>query len=902
MMKGKNGIRGNVKRKGGFPVAKGSIIGLAAHVDAGKTTLSESLLFLSGAVRRQGRVDHGDAFLDMEQMEKERGITIFSKQAILTWKKKEITLMDTPGHTDFSGETERVMSVLDACVLVISAIDGVQSHTRTLWKLLRQFEIPVFLFVNKMDRFQGDREALLAGLQKQLSDSIVDFSDLDHEKLALCDEVALDYFLKDGKVPDYRIQQLIRQRRLFPCYFGAALRNEGAEALLDALAAFDPDKTYPAEFGARVYKVARDAQGARLTFLKVTGGVLKVRDLLSVKDDHGEALWAEKAAELRQYSGAKYTPVQQAEAGSLCCAVGLSKTAPGDGLGAEKAGREAIIQPCYSCRLVIRDQTDIHHALDYLRALEEEEPLMRVEYLEQKREIHIQSMGDVYLEVLKRQCKDRFGMDVDFADESVLYRETIAAPAEGVGHYEPLRHYAEVHLLLSPGKRGSGLQFDSAVSLDDLALNWQRLIMTHLREKVHVGVLTGSPITDMKITIVAGKAHLKHTEGGDFRQATYRALRQGLMKARSVLLEPYLSLELTVPQENLGRAMNDLTAMGGEFDAPDSEGGDLLTLHALAPASKCAAYGKQVSIYTKGRGHMNAEFAAYLPCADADAAIAARAYNPQSDLYNSPDSIFCSHGAGFEVPWDQVDGFAHLPLLKEIREQAAKETQAGPRTPVRAAYQGTAKEDEELMAIFERTYGPVKSRQLFAPVKPAPPAAAPQTPGDFSRREILLVDGYNIIFAWDELKALSRENLQSARQQLMDILCNYSGVTGKDVILVFDAYRVPGGAGSVEKYLNIFVVYTKEAQTADAFIEKTTYEAKGAARIRVATSDGPEQAIVLGNQALRVSAREFGREVESVQGSIADFLEKNNRIHAVPALETAYKQAWRQKKQEETEP
>ena len=879
-------------------MAKGCVIGLAAHVDAGKTTLSESLLFLSGAVRRQGRVDHGDTFLDTERMEKERGITIFSKQAVLTYGKKEITLMDTPGHTDFSGETERVMGTLDACVLVISAVDGVQSHTRTLWKLLERFDVPVFLFVNKMDRFQGDKTALIAGLQKQLSDNIVDFSDRDDEKIALCDEVALDFYLKDGKVPDYRIQQLIRQRRLFPCYFGSALRNEGVETLLNALAAFDPEKEYPAEFGARVYKVARDPQGARLTFLKVTGGVLKVRDLLSLKDEYGETLWAEKAAELRRYSGAKYVPVQQAEAGSLCCVVGLSKTAPGDGLGMEKKGREAYIQPCYSCRLLILDQTDIHHALDYLRTLEEEEPLMRVEYIEQKREIHIQSMGDVYLEVLKRQCKDRFGMDVDFADESVLYRETIASPAEGVGHYEPLRHYAEVHLLLTPGKRGSGMVFSSAVSLDDLAVNWQRLIMTHLKEKVHVGVLTGSPITDMKITLIAGKAHLKHTEGGDFRQATYRAIRQGLMKAESVLLEPYLNIELTVPQENLGRAMTDLTAMGGEFDAPETAADGLLTLRALAPASKCAAYGKQVSIYTKGRGHMAAEFAAYLPCSDAETVIKERAYDPRADLYNSPDSIFCAHGAGFDVPWDQVDAYAHLPLLREVREQAAQEMEAAPKAPVR--YQGTAKEDEELMAIFERTYGPVKSRQLFAPVKSAAvSSAAPAVPNAASQREILLVDGYNIIFAWEELKALAKDSLQAARQQLMDILCNYSGVTGKDVILVFDAYRVPGSAGSVEKYLNIFVCYTRETQTADAFIEKTTYEAKGAARIRVATSDGPEQTIVLGNRALRVSAREFEREVEGVQGSIALFLEKNNRLHDTPALEAAYKAAWKQKKQEE---
>ena len=879
---------------------KGCVIGLAAHVDAGKTTLSESMLFLSGAVRKQGRVDHGDAFLDTERMEKERGITIFSKQAILTHQRKTITLMDTPGHTDFSGETERVMGVLDGCVLVISATDGVQPHTRTIWKLLDQFQVPVFFFVNKMDRYEDDPAALVKHLQAELSENIVDFTRRDDEKIALCDETALDYYLKEGSVPDYRIQQLIRSRRLFPCYFGSALKNEGVTELLDALAAFDPEKTYPDAFGARVYKIARDSQGARLTFMKITGGELKVRDLLSCKDEGGETLWAEKAAEIRLYSGAKYTPVQSAEAGTLCCVVGLSKTAPGDGLGAEPARKEAVIQPCYSCRLVIQDGTDMHHALNYLRTLEEEEPLMRVEYVEQKREILIQSMGDVYLEVLKRQCKDRFGMEIGFADESVLYRETILAPVEGVGHYEPLRHYAEVHLLLTPGKRGSGMQFGTAVSLDDLAVNWQRLILTHLKEKVHVGVLTGSPITDMKMTLVAGKAHLKHTEGGDFRQATYRAIRQGLMKAQCQLLEPYLNLELTLPEENIGRAMTDLTAMGGEFEAPEILDNGLQRLRALAPASKCAAYGKQVSVYTKGRGHMSAEFAAYLPCADAEKVIAERAYNPEADLFNSPDSIFCSHGAGFDVRWDQVDSYAHLPLLKERMEQEARADAAPPRAPVRAAYQGTAKEDEELMAIFERTYGPVKSRQLFNAVKAGAVSNAPAAPGEFIQKEILLVDGYNIIFAWDELKKLSKENLEAARQQLMDILCNYSGMTGKDVILVFDAYRVQGSQGSVEKYANIFVVYTKEAQTADAYIEKTTYEAKGSARIRVATSDGPEQAIVLGNQALRVSAREFEREVEAVQGSIAAFLEAHNRIHATPALETAYKQAWRQKKQEET--
>jgi predicted RNA-binding protein with PIN domain len=563
--------------------------------------------------------------------------------------------------------------------------------------------------------------------------------------------------------------------------------------------------------------------------------------------------------------------VQQAEAGSLCCVVGLSKTAPGDGLGAEKAGREAYIQPCYSCRLRILDQTDVHHALDYLRTLEEEEPLMRVEYIEQKREIHIQSMGDVYLEVLKRQCKDRFGMDVDFADESVLYRETIAGPAEGVGHYEPLRHYAEVHLLLTPGKRGSGMVFSSAVSLDDLAVNWQRLIMTHLKEKAHLGVLTGSPITDMKITLVAGKAHLKHTEGGDFRQATYRAIRQGLMKAESVLLEPYLNLELTVPQDNLGRAMNDLTAMGGEFDAPENAGGDLLTLRALAPASKCASYGKQVSIYTKGRGRMNVEFAAYLPCADAAAVIAARGYNPLGDLFNSPDSIFCSHGAGFEVPWDQVDSYAHLPLLKEIKEQRSLEPGAAdsaPKTPVRAAYQGTAKEDEELMAIFERTYGPVKSRQLFSPVKPDVSGVAPAAAGSAPQREILLVDGYNIIYAWKELEAIAKTDLENARRTLADRRSNFQGYRHTEVILVFDAYRVPCKTREVEQIGGISVVYTKEAETADTYIEITAHALAPEHRVRVVTSDGMEQIIILGDGALRVSAEAFHDEILRTQQEI----------------------------------
>ena len=875
-----------------------SIIGLTAHVDAGKTTLSEAMLFLSGAVRRQGRVDHGDAFLDTDRMEKERGITIFSKQAVLTWQKTEITLVDTPGHTDFSGETERVLSVLDGCVLLVSALDGVQSHTRTLWRLLEKAGVPVFLFVNKMDRFQGDKAALLQGLSRELSDKIVDFTAPDYlENVSLCDEVSLDYYLKEGTIPEFRVQQLIRERRLFPCFFGAALKNEGVEALLNALSRFDPARQYPDTFAARVYKVARDPQGARLTFLKVTGGVLKVRDSLSLREENGDAAWTEKAAELRVYSGAKYTPVQQAEAGSLCCVVGLSRARPGDGLGAEEQAPAPALQPCYACRLRILDNTDIHHALNYLRALEEEEPLMQVEYVEPKREIHIHSMGDVYLEVLRRQLKDRFGMDVDFADEGVLYRETIENTVEGVGHYEPLRHYAEVHLTLSPLPRGSGLQFASAVPLDDLALNWQRLILTHMREKPHLGVLTGSPITDVKITLVAGRAHLKHTEGGDFRQATYRAIRQGLMKAKSVLLEPYLNLELTLPDDCLGRAMTDLTAMGGEFSAPEALGEGFSLLRAQAPAARCAAYGKQVSIYTKGRGRMSAAFAAYLPCADPEAIIAEKHYQPEADLLNPPDSVFCVHGAGYNVKWDQVEAYMHLPLQKDIQARAAAEA-SQVRGAAASAYHGTLEEDQALLSIFEKTYGPVKARQLLPLSRSAPGPASDAAAPPAYQREILLVDGYNMIFAWDELKARAQSSLEDARWQLMDLLCNFAGITGKDVILVFDAYRVPGNTGTAEKYANIFVVYTKETQTADAFIEKTTYDVKGAVRVRVATSDGPEQMIALGNRALRVSAREFRREVVQAQGSIAEFLARHNRPLPDLAIERAYKEAWKQKQQE----
>ena len=873
-------------------MAAGPVIGLCAHVDAGKTTLSESMLFLSGAVRRQGRVDHGDAFLDTDRMEKERGITIFSKEARLSWKKTELTLIDTPGHTDFSGETERALSVMDLAVLVVSAPEGVQSHTRTIWRLLEKHQLPVILFLNKTDLFQGDRETLLDGLRRDLSDQIILFPEPDPERLALCDESCLDAYLREGEIPDRLLLALIAGRKVFPVFSGSALRNEGVEALMDFLARFDPRPAPPPAFGARVYKVARDPQGARLAFLKVTGGALKTRDLLTLKNPEGETQWAEKAAELRLYSGARYTAVPEVAAGGVCCVVGLSKALPGDGLGADTGRSESLLRPCYACRLVLPPGADLHYVLNCLQALEEEEPLIQVEYLETRREIRVHSMGDVYLEILRRQLSDRFGLDVQFAESTVLYRETIEAPAEGAGHYEPLRHYAEVHLLLSPLPRGSGLICDSAVSTDDLALNWQRLIVTHLRERVHTGVLTGSPLTDLRITLVAGKAHLKHTEGGDFRQATYRALRQGLMKARCILLEPWVTLEMNVPEDCVGRVLSDLSLMGGRFDAPEEAGSGLRRLTAAVPASACSGYGRTFSILTKGRGAFASEFLDWEPCADQDRVVREKGYDPRRDVQYTPDSVFCAHGAGYAVPWDEADAMMHLPFLKDLALR--REAPAAAAGGTAAAYHGTREEDLALEKIFERTYGPVKARQLVS----SPPAAAEadsragESAAD-SGGEILLIDGYNVLHAWDEWKPFLPDRLTDARDALRELMCDYAGATGKAVILVFDAYNVPGNPGHAEKYKNLYVIYTREAQTADAFIEQTTYYGRNIARIRVVTSDRPEQLIATGNAALRTSAREFHSEVNRVRDGIAAFLERNNRVKPDRVIEHVYKTAWK---------
>ena len=870
-------------------MAAGPVIGLCAHVDAGKTTLSESMLFLSGTLRRQGRVDHGDAFLDTSPMEKDRGITIFSKEARLTWNRTELTLLDTPGHTDFSGETERALNVLDAAVLVISAADGVQSHTRTLWRLLEQRNIPVILFLNKTD-LPHDPEALSASLRRELSDQIVAFPSPDPERLALCDETCLDTWLREGEIPLRLIHSLVAARKVFPLFSGAALRNEGVEPLLDFLSRFDPRPAPAAVFGALVYKIARDSQGARLAFLRVTGGTLKARDLLTLKSPEDETLWAEKAAEIRLYSGARYSSVQEVQAGQVCCVVGLSKALPGDGLGSDPGRPEQTLRPCYACRLVLPPGTDIHYVLNCLETLEEEEPLIQVEYMEARREIRVHSMGDVYLEVLRAQLADRFGLDVSFAESTVLYRETIEAPVEGAGHYEPLRHYAEVHLLISPLPRGSGLVCDSSLSTDELALNWQRLIVTHLREKVHVGVLTGSPLTDLHITLIAGKAHLKHTEGGDFRQATYRALRQGLMKASSILLEPWMTLDIAVPEDCVGRVMSDLSLMGGRFDAPEDAGGNLRRLSAAVPASACSDYGRQLAVFTKGRGSLSAAFLDWEPCADQEKTVREKGYDPCRDLLNTPDSVFCSHGAGVAVPWDEADALMHLPFLKDIARRDVPVAAAGGSA---SGYHGTREEDLALERIFERTYGPVKARQLMSA-----PAAAAQNHRDSgensaSEGEILLIDGYNVLHAWDEWKSFLPDRLEDARDALRELMCEYAGATGRPVVLVFDAYAVPGNPGKAERYKNIFVIYTKEAQTADTFIEQTTYYGRNTARIRVVTSDRPEQLIASGNAALRTSAREFHSEVNRVRDGIAAFLARNNLSRPVRTLETAYKEAWK---------
>ena len=876
------------------------VLGVLAHVDAGKTTLSEALLYRSGAIRRLGRVDHRDAFLDTDEMERERGITIFSKQAEFSLGELAVTLLDTPGHVDFSAEAERVLQVLDCAVLVVSGSDGVQAHTRTLWRLLERYAVPTFLFINKMDLAGTDREALLAELKARLDSGCADFSlppEALAEEAAVCDEALLERYLETGELAEEDLTDLVRRRKLFPCFFGSALKLEGVEALLEALRRHAPLRAYPEAFGARVFKVSRDARGARLTWMKVTGGALRAKDLLTNRrpDTPEEEVWEEKADQLRLYSGEKFQPVDSAPAGTVVAVTGLSRALPGQGLGHETAWTVPALEPVLAYQM--QTEADPSAALKALRLLEEEDPQLRVSWAAGA--VRVQLMGEVQTEILQRRLRERFGIEAQFGAGRVVYRETIAAPVEGVGHFEPLRHYAEVHLLLEPLPRGTGLRFATVCPEDQLDGHWQRLVLTHLWEKPHLGVLTGSPITDMKITLTAGRAHEKHTEGGDFRQATYRAVRQGLMRAESVLLEPWYAFRLELPAAQLGRALNDVQQMGGEAEPPEALGEEAV-LTGQAPVAAMGDYAKELAAYTRGQGRLSLRPAGYRPCGDPETVAAALGYDPERDVENTPDSVFCAHGAGYTVKWSDVPAQAHV--VSGVRPGAPKpgETKE-PETRRSAAYAGTIEQDKELQAIFERTYGAVKRRDFLPPKAPRRPVSsdAPER-RSVSRQpagpEYLLVDGYNIIFAWDELEAMARESLDAARKALCDLLCNYQGYRKCEVIAVFDAYKVRGGRGSVEKYHSIHVVYTKEAETADAYIERATYALGKRHRVRVATSDGPEQLIILGHGALRVSAAAFREEVEAVQGQIARILAQNNR-RGHGALRAAMEQAEKRKEE-----
>ena len=869
-------------------------MGILAHVDAGKTTLSEGILYTCKAIRKLGRVDHQDAFLDTNTLERNRGITIFSKQAECTLGEFGITLLDTPGHVDFSAEMERTLQILDYAILVISGADGVQGHTETLWRLLSRYQIPVFLFINKMDQPGTDREALLAEVKEKLDANCVEFSadQTDEEwkeQVAVCDEQVMEAYLEGEEISREQIRQMIRERKLFPCYFGSALKMTGVEEFLDDLKLRIRETSYPETFGAKIYKITRDNQGERLTHMKITGGTLKVKSVLSNgrPGETGEGIWQEKVNQIRIYSGEKYTMVSEVKAGTVCAVTGLTATYPGQGLGSEQASDMPVLEPVLSYRIGLPTEVNVHQALLQLRQLEEEEPLLHIVWNETLGEIYAQVMGEVQIEILKSLIKERFGMAVTFDEGNIVYKETILEPVEGVGHFEPLRHYAEVHLLLEPGETGSGLIFAADCSEDVLDRNWQRLILTHLEEREHKGVLIGAPITDMKITLLTGRAHIKHTEGGDFRQATYRAVRQGLRKAKSQLLEPYYEFRLEVPSEQVGRSMTDIQKMLGEFDPPKTEG-EMTVLTGSAPVVTMRDYQKEVISYTSGRGRLSCTLKGYYPCHNQEEVVEAVGYDPEADLENPTGSVFCAHGAGFVVNWDQVEEYMHVE--SGWNAPAGQETK--PEKPVTAKnwkeenekYLATEKELEE---IFERTYGPIRKLGEEPPAgrsvkgwkksRRDPLEGYGKSTSDYKQKktpdgekEYLLVDGYNIIFAWEDLKELAAVNIDGAREKLMDILCNYQGFKKSTLILVFDAYKVKGNPGSVETYHNIHVVYTKEAETADQYIEKTVHEIGRKYRVTVATSDQLEQVIILGQGGQRMSARELLEDVIEVSHQIRE--------------------------------
>ncbi|MFA4034505.1 NYN domain-containing protein [Blautia stercoris] len=870
-------------------------IGILAHVDAGKTTLAESILYLTGSIRKLGRVDHQDAFLDTYELERERGITIFSKQAEFRLGEREVTLLDTPGHVDFSAEMERTLQVLDYAILVISGADGVQGHVQTLWRLLKQYEIPVFLFINKMDQPDTNEKALMEELTKRLDEKCINFSggletEEAKENLAVCDEAVLEHYLESGEIQKEEIINLIAKRKVFPCYFGSALKIQGVEEFLRGIETFTRECAYPEEFGARVFKIARDAQRNRLTYLKITGGSLKVKMLLSNEKEAGEGkeeLWEEKAEQIRIYSGNSFEAVKEAKAGSVCAVTGLSHTYCGQGLGIEAHTFLPVLEPVLTYKIELPEDCNVHSMLIKLKELEEEEPQLHIVWDERLQEIHAQVMGEVQIEILKRMIWERYQTEVEFGSGKIVYKETIEDCVEGVGHFEPLRHYAEVHLKLEPAERGTGLHFFADCSEDLLDRNWQRLVLTHLEERMHKGVLTGSEITDMRITLVSGRAHLKHTEGGDFRQATYRALRQGLKKAKSVLLEPVYEFRLELPADKVGRAMADIQKMYGEFQLSDSEG-EYSVVTGFAPVSLMRDYQKEVMAYTSGHGRLFCTLKGYMPCHNADEVIEEMNYDSESDLENPTGSVFCAHGAGFIVPWYEVEDYMHLELQTPMQKQVEEEIPMPKRTPQEAeAYlKEGVQNEEELRAIFERTYGAVKrERQGWERVSKRNPNRNPSVRSSETEntrkekkrepiKEYLLVDGYNIIFAWEDLNELSKINIESARNKLMDRLSNYQGYKKMTLILVFDAYKVKGNPGSVMKYHNIYVVYTKEAETADQYIEKTVHEIGRKYQVTVATSDALEQVIILGQGGNRLSAANLLEEVEAVEAEISKKVQK----------------------------
>lgn len=845
------------------------VLGMTAHVDSGKTTLAEAMLYCSGGIRKLGRVDHGDAFLDTDPLERSRGITIFSKQALLRTENCEFTLLDTPGHVDFAAETERALSVPDCAVLVISGTDGVQSHTDTIWRMLKRFDIPVFIFVNKMDISLLERSSLLGELKRKLDGGCTDFSDRESrsELSAECDEACMNSFLESGEVTAGEISAAIMQRHIFPVCFGSALKLKGVDEFLSILDEFAPEPPRGEQFAARVFKISQDESGARLTHLKIDGGTLKVRSAID------SAAPDEKVNQIRIYSGTKFTAVDEISSGTVCAVTGLTRTFAGQCLGAASETRAPIMEPVLSYKLILPEGTDIPSALTKLRRLEEEDPQLRITWSEQLKEVHVSLMGEIQLEVLKSIIAERFGMDAAFDEGSIAYKETIAAPVVGMGHYEPLKHYAEVHLLMEPAERGSGMHFAADCRKDDLDTNWQRLILTHLEEKQHIGVLTGSPITDMKITVVAGRAHIKHTEGGDFRQATYRAVRQGLASAQSVLLEPYYDFSLEIPSDCVGRAMTDLQRMGAEFDQPENNG-EYAVIRGSCPVSEMRGYQREVIGYSKGKGRLACVSKGYFPCHNAEEVIARCGYDFEADTDNSPDSVFCSHGAGYLVKWNEAPSRMHTDSGLRFGGNIEEPMQAKQRS-VNSSKERRAS-DEELMAIFERTYGKITRDEHSAMRREKQPQAAkiPKLPVPPKGPEYLLVDGYNIIFAWDELSALAKESLDLARNRLIHILCNYQGFRRNNVILVFDAYKVKGSHREVETVGNISVIYTREAETADMYIEKTAHELTKQYRVRVATSDSTEQIIVMGSGAMRISASEFLSEVNDTEKKIRSMIEQ----------------------------